>query len=200
MPLVTMRWSNFNAAHSKHGKPRYASGYVLTGPGNQPANTISTTINSNTNRLSNSGMSRRSILRDRLHDSSNGDTISAPKPSPIHHVKKIERNSPHCRGSPKHKLKLPIVALTSGASTAAYTTKISTSPTDSNVLLQRFDRCSRNQARTASSVFPVAIPTAEATEILVGKLAASAPMKTPGQTRPPKIRSAAIAIPVGGQT
>ena len=53
---------------------------------------------------------------------------------------------------------------------------------------------------TASSVFPVAMLTAETTEMLVGKFAARAPINTPGQTRPPKISSAAIAIPVGGQT
>ena len=36
--------------------------------------------------------------------------------------------------------------------------------------------------------------------MLVNKLTASAPRKTPGQTRRPKIMSEAIAIPVGGQT
>src|SRR5262249_17965056 len=74
------------------------------------------------------------------------------------------------------------------------------SPTDSKDFRQLFDRCSSNHATTASSVLPIAMPKVDATGRLVGMFAASAPRKTPGQTRNPKISSEAIAIQVGGQT
>ena len=44
------------------------------------------------------------------------------------------------------------------------------------------------------------MPSAEAMGILVSRFALSAPIKTPGHTRGPKISNEAIAIPVGGQT
>ena len=65
---------------------------------------------------------------------------------------------------------------------------------------QRFDLRNRNHAMSASIVFPEAIPNAKGIGRLVGIFAASAPRKTPGRTRGPKISTEAIAIPVGGQT
>src|SRR4029079_16128488 len=97
-----------NAAHNKHGRHKYASGYVLTGPGNQPPKIIRATIISSRNRLVISGRSREVVLPGKLHASSNGYTISAPKPSPVHHVNQRDVNFAHCPGSPKHTLKLPI--------------------------------------------------------------------------------------------
>ena len=53
---------------------------------------------------------------------------------------------------------------------------------------------------TASSVFPVAMPSDVTTEPAVVTLTKKAPTRIAGQTREPKRSAAAIAIPVGGQT
>jgi hypothetical protein len=49
-------------------------------------------------------------------------------------------------------------------------------------------------------MFPVAMPKDVKAEPAVVRFARKAPAKTPGQTRRPKARKAASAIPVGGQT
>ncbi len=135
-----------------------------------------------------------------LHERMNGATISAPKQSPIHHVSQSDQKVVQSAAPPRQRLKLPIVALTIGANTAAHPTNPITSATESSELRQRATRCSNRTAATASRVFPVAMPSAEATGMSVKKFAASAPRKTPGQTRMPNIKSADIAMPVGGQT
>src|SRR5690349_19996810 len=161
---------------------------------------INATISNNTKRLVISGTSSRLMRNDELHESISGEKMRAPKPSPIHHVSHSGVRAALGLGSPNQTLRLPIVALTSGARTAAYTTNVSTSPTELKEFLQRFDLFRRNQAANASSVFPVAMPNVKGIGRLVGKFAASAPRKTPGRTRGPKMSTAAIAIPVGGQT
>lgn len=55
-------------------------------------------------------------------------------------------------------------------------------------------------AARASRVFPIAIVTARESAESVLRLVNRAPTKMPGHKRNPKISSAAMAIPVGGQT
>src|SRR6185369_5812721 len=154
MAPETMRRSNFNAAQRRNGKDRYASGYVLTGPGNQPPKTIMTT-----NRWNNSSTAISSLCPGfsgpgERHDRMNGATISAPNPSPIHQVNQSDHKFAQSAAPPRQRLKLPIVALTTGAKTAAPPTNRMTSPTESNVFRQPTTLCSNQKATTASSVFP----------------------------------------------
>src|SRR5215208_5001273 len=98
-------------------------------------------MRSSTNSEAISGSSRTSSFSDLPHDNSSEPTISDPKPSPIHHDNQSGVKS--CAPA-NRKLKLPIVALTSGAITAAHTIKFITSPRESSDLRQRAMR-SNNQ-------------------------------------------------------
>ena len=59
---------------------------------------------------------------------------------------------------------------------------------------------SAHAAKTASSVFPKAIPAAVGRGSFANALAANAPSAIPGQTSRPSSRSAASATPVVGHT
>src|SRR5688572_33014569 len=101
-----MRKSNFKAAQSRNGSDRYASGYVLTDPGNQPPKTIMTTSRCSSSKTA---ISNRCPLFNRLgnrHERINGATISAPKPSPIHQVDHRYQKLAHSAAPLKHRLKL----------------------------------------------------------------------------------------------
>src|SRR6266852_5472645 len=62
------------------------------------------------------------------------------------------------------------------------------------------NRVTKCQASTASRVLPVAIPRDVTTEPAVVRLTTKAPTRIAGQKRDPRAKSAAIAMPVGGQT
>src|SRR6185369_13163112 len=155
-------------------------------------------ISSSTKSDASSGQSCEVSRAGLLHDSSKEPTISAPKPSPIHHVSHNDVNLGHSAAPPRHKLKLPTVALTSGAATAAHATNTSTSLTESSDSRQRTTRNSNQYASNGKTVFPIAMLKADAIGMLVIRFAAKAPAKIPGQSFLPKISSEAIAIPAGG--
>ncbi len=204
-PSPRSRWSRFadqtSTPPTTNRQTQVSKWIRFDGPGNQPPKTISTTIREQ--HKQNGDL--RHVARIRFSGLAPREkqwrtTMSAPKPSPIHHVNQSDEKSAHSAAPPRHRLKLPIVALTSGASTAAQTTNVITSPTESSdlpptsdslqqpVRNERFQRVSDRDAE------------AEPAGMSVNKFAASAPRKMPGQSRRPKISSEAIAIPVGGQT
>jgi len=76
---------------------------------------------------------------------------------------------------------------------------LKTSRARSSELWKPTDR-NNHPADSASSVLPSAIATEVAAGTGVSKFANNAPSRIPGQARKPSNNTAAIAIPVGGQT
>src|SRR5260370_9524640 len=194
MPLVITRCSNLNAAQSRNGMHKYASGYVFTGPGNQPPKVIIATRKSMSKSAVISGTNLRFIFSPELHARRNGAKISAPKPSPSHQVIQRYANLFHCAAPPKERLRSPIVALTIGASTAAHKTNHNTLATDLSDLSHRPTLFIKKIASSPSQVFPKAIPNAVCMGPWVCRLAAKAPMKNAGQTRQPNILSELMTL------
>src|SRR5688572_7968059 len=111
---VTPRWPNLNAAQIRKGKTRWASGYVLTGDGNQPPRI---NISVSQNSVSNTSASAQ---RWRVHRfcaevpqaNSSGANTRPPTKSPSHQVNHSEPKFDQPAACPRHKLMLPMVALT----------------------------------------------------------------------------------------
>ncbi len=118
--------------------------------------------------------------------------------SPIHHTVQIGAKADHGCIWPMHSVVTPIVALTAVLTSAPATSRLAMCGIRSSEG-RKLDRWRRYAPATASSVFPVAIPTATGSEATVA-FANSAPIQTPGQARSPNRTSAANAMPVGGHT
>src|SRR5678815_3504986 len=130
----------------------------------------------------------------------NGAKISSPTASPNHQVSQI---APNCSGGAKPvrvKLVVPTVALTTGLSNGASTRKRKVFRARSNALAPLAKVLSAHAAKSASKVFPVAMPSVVTTVPCVARFKKNAPTKIPGHKRQPQSSSAAKATPLGGQT
>ena len=104
------------------------------------------------------------------------------------------------QGSPaRQRLVAPMVALTIVLRRAPPTMSARASRNRSRVV-RKPRRWSSHAPTTASNVFPTAIPPAVQSGWSRVALARKAPRVMPGQARGPSTRSAASAMPVGGQT
>src|SRR5206468_9868643 len=119
--------------------------------------------------------------------------------SPIHHVHHSEPKALHACAPLRHRLVTPIVALSIVLSPAPNVTKPTTSSSRSSAVWNPALRSSPAPTN-ASRVLPTAIPAAVARVSCAVTLATNAPRARPGQTRGPRRRTAARAIPVGGHT
>src|ERR1700738_2610305 len=124
---------------------------------------------SSDNSTSNNKASSRRQPRQRSKGFSNqvsisGVTTSAPTPSPDHHVNQSQPNLSQDPAPLKHRLVVPIVALIAVIKIAAKTTNFKTSIARLKGFLDPTNCRSRNPATIASSVLPMEIPIAVASE------------------------------------
>lgn len=125
--------------------------------------------------------------------------MRSPIASPIHQTSQREPTADQGCTPPRQRLVTPMVALTIVLSTAARTTRPTTSRRRSSEPWQPTRRSSQAPI-TASRVFPMAMPPAVQSGSLAVALARNAPARMPGQTRYPSTSAAASAMPVGGHT
>src|SRR5690349_15950913 len=126
-----------------------------------------------------------------------GATVTAPVKSPNHQVSHNSGNCDHCAECKSVRLRLPIVAANIVQTTVAQT-NLKTSRARSSEF-RKLNARSKLAAPTASSVFPIEITRVAVSGMGVVRLTSNAPRNTPGQTRTPNKRTAARAMPVGGQ-
>src|SRR5207249_9969617 len=128
-----------------------------------------------------------------------GARMSAPPASPSHQVSQIAPTSDQLADPVSARLVTPTVALTAVLATAARSANLMTSSGRSKARRPFAKRFTSAAATSPSSVFPVAMPSDESASPAVVRFTRNAPSRMPGQTRYPRSRNAAIAIPVGGQ-
>ncbi len=136
----------------------------------------------------------------RLHKIRNGAITSAPAASPSHQVSQISEVPAGRASPPRIRTPTPIVALTAVASRPASPAKRKMFLGESRTRPSETKRRTSHAPSRASVVLPIAIPAEVSGLPVVVRLTRNAAIPMPGHTRGPKIRHAASAIPVGGQT
>src|SRR6266550_666595 len=129
-----------------------------------------------------------------------GATTIAPTASPSHHVNQMRPYSGHGANPAHDKLVTPTVALIAVLAKAARTTNRARPLPRCNAERPPANRFTRYAPVSTSSVLPAAIATDVKSDPAVVSFTRSAPRKMPRHARGPKIRMAASAMPVGGQT
>ena len=129
-----------------------------------------------------------------------GATTRSPMTSPSHQARHVAPMWPGVMTPPSRRLATPIEALAAVLMTPARKIRPSTSWRRSRERRKPGIRESAYAPRSASRVFPAPMPSATRRGAPVQTLATKAPQAIAGQKRFPRIRSAASAIPVGGQT
>src|SRR5215831_7931458 len=181
---------------------RYSNGYESPENGALRKNTRRPTQMSSKNRTAISNADLELIRGSALvpHNISKGAMIITLTMSPNHQVSQTAQNSCQNANLLKHNVITPIVALTSVLSMAPNRTNLKMFLVRSKARAPLANRITSLAPTNASSVLPVAIDRDVNTEPWVRMLTRNAPAKTPGQSRVPPSRSAAKAIPLGGQT
>jgi hypothetical protein len=188
------------AAQRRKGKTTYA---WRSRPGSLavPPKTRSPKTASSPNKATASAMMkcRRGSRGRDDHTRSNGATTRSPSMSPNHQARSVGQIMAWGTAPPASRLKTPMVALKMVLKIAASRTSAATSWIRSNRGSKRTRRSSADPA-SASSVFPAPIANAAGKEAPAIRFTQAAPRRMPGHSRLPKRRSAASAMPVGGQT
>src|SRR5215472_9535265 len=147
----------------------------------------------------------RSLASDHLgsgfcvQSNKRGAKTRAPAASPSHHVRQIIEYWLHGANPPRTRLRTPKLAAMAVLSRPAYKANRRMSQVRSKARAPLAKRTARTAAKTASSVLPAAMPKEVRTVPNVVTLTRKAPRKMEGQKRTPKVKSVAMAIPVGGQ-
>jgi hypothetical protein len=201
-PSTTSRGPKRSAAQMKSGKTTYSSERMAAWLENGASNTTEVTASSAPpNAASSTARARVRRVPGRTEQTRRmGATSSAPIASPTHQTSHVPWNVADCGSRPATATVVtPRVALSTGLAAAARS-----SATTSRRRSKRNDAppTARRIAApaTASRVFPIAIPAATSGASSLCQLARNAPAATPGQSRDPKRRRTASAMPVGGQT
>ena len=200
--VATSRWRKRNVAHASPGKHRNWTGRFLDPNTGMPPNTNSPVAMTYAN-ISTASSSFRPLHLSRCrsaHSTRNGATTSAPAASPSHHVSQMPGACGPDASLPSSRQATPIVALTVVPMVPASNAYAKMSRGTSKQRRPCANRRTSPLATTASSVLPMPIPIEVAIPPAVVTFTRNAPSSTPGQTRWPKIKSEAIAIPVGGHT
>jgi hypothetical protein len=106
----------------------------------------------------------------------------------------------HAAKPPSERLVTPKVAATALLRIPAQSANRRISQVLSKTRRPFAKRVTKYDARTASRVFPIAIPREVSAEPAVVRFTRKAPAKMAGQKPDPKVSSAVIAMPVGGHT
>jgi hypothetical protein len=187
-------WRNRTAAQARAGKTR-----KVPAAGTASATTASSASAAASAPASNTRVSLGRWFQRRVeHSSSGGATVRMPAMSPAHQMTHADGSDPTASVPLAHRLVTPmlalIVVLTGAASPAsARTSRTRSSPTPKSA------RRSSHAPASASKVLPSAIAALTHSGTDVEALNSSAPSATPGTARRPSSRTAARAIPLGGQ-
>src|SRR5687768_9781707 len=167
----------------------------------EPTNTIHPTVTATKSRTRNSVRSPGDQLRRGLasHRRITGANTTAPAASPSHHVSHTEPYCDHGTKPNHERVVTPAVAANPALSTpAAAKTKMSRPRVRKGY--SPANRLTRYAPRTASSALPIAMRIEVVSDPAVVTFVRKAPRTIPGQTRGPKISTAARAMPEGAQT
>src|ERR1700729_382403 len=134
-----------------------------------------------------------------IHVSNSGATKSTPIASPVHHTHQTDGKALHGTIRASARSATPLVADTVIATADPNTASRRTSRTRSSAF-SKSNRRRRKAPNTGASVLPVAIAAAVQIGSELRALLTNAPIQMPGHTRYPQSKSAASAMPVGGQT
>src|SRR4029077_3207260 len=202
MAAEDSRWPNRKAVQTRNGVHRNVQGSPFTLDGKNTPKIVQAAALSDPRQTPPSTNWRFVNFKDRVapQSSTKGVNINAPAASPSHQVRQMRPNCFHGAKPPSARLVTPNVAATAVLRTPAKRAKRRMSQDRSKACFPLAKRKTRTEARTASSVLPVATPAEVSTDPAVVRLTAKAPRKIAGQKRKPRASNAAIARPVGGQT
>ena len=197
--VAASRGSKRSAAQRSTGKERKER---LRAHGTRPAKTGSPTARS-APRSRAASRARGLLQRGRgrmVQRSSSGATTRLPPMSPSHQVSQTEANSKRFTKPASLRLETPRLAPTAVLNSPANTANLKTLRARSKTRSPPAKRSTSQAPTRPSSVFPAAMPRPLRTDPAVVTLTRNAAARMAGQAPRPRIKNAARAMPLAGQT